>query len=79
MSEDIVKNFLLHVDSTAELQKAYDALTNRKDVLAFAKAQGFDFTEEQFLAHFADDAFDLYKLARGITARNVNRPCPCLP
>lgn len=79
MTDSIVVEFFAYVDADPVRQKAYDELGTRDEVLTFAADHGYKITEDQFVAHFMTDALDLLKLARGISAREVSRPCPCLP
>lgn len=81
-----VQDFFAYVDSDQSISQKYDALDNRQDVLNFAKEHGYEFTEEEFVAHFENSNLNLDNISggSGVTGMgsktsSVSRPCPCLP
>lgn len=80
MSLQQVEKFLEKVESDPKLNTHYESLETRAQAVSLGAALGFTFTEAEFTKAF-DNALDLSQVTGGVDvgARNVSRPCPCLP
>ena len=78
-----VQDFFAKVDADPALSSQYDSLDNRQAVMSFAQGLGFNFSEEEFVAHFNQGGLNLDDITGGvnsaIVSTPVSRPCPCLP